>query len=234
MRKRAMDQEKMWDFYQTSTLADHFFPEVRQRYLISFLTGGEKVLNIGVGSGALEKLALRKGVDIWCIDPSAGTIEKVRNELNLGEKARVGYSHYIPFDNEMFDVVVMAEVIEHLQEDVLSLTMKEIFRVLKAEGRLLLTTPYREILEDSLVVCPKCGNVFHRFGHVQSFDKYKLKSVLVQSGFRIQQIKIVTFVDWKRRNALGFIKSSIRWLLAKMKQPIADPHLFAIAYKHIS
>ena len=47
--------------------------------------------------------------------------------------------HKLPFENESFDIVTMLAVLEHLSypEDIL----KEINRILRKDGRLVLTVP---------------------------------------------------------------------------------------------
>lgn len=47
----------------------------------------------------------------------------------------------LPFKNNFFDVVTMLAVFEHIQPDNLKRILKEIRRVLKPDGRFILTTP---------------------------------------------------------------------------------------------
>lgn len=91
-----MEQERIWDYFQNEGLKNHAFPEARQRFMLKYLKAGQTVLDIGVGSGALERLALTKGVDIHALDPSERAIKRLREELKLGDKARVGYAQQIP------------------------------------------------------------------------------------------------------------------------------------------
>jgi ubiquinone/menaquinone biosynthesis C-methylase UbiE len=122
-------------------------------FLVRRLQRGERVLNVGVGNGTLERLATMKGCDVWCLDPSEQAIDRLRTELQLGERAKVGFSQAMPFPDEHFDVVVMSEVLEHLDPDVFQTTLSEVRRVLRKGGRFIGTVPARERLEDSLVVC---------------------------------------------------------------------------------
>jgi SAM-dependent methyltransferase len=226
-----MDQEKIWDYFQNSDLADVVFPEVRQRYLLRLLESGQRVLNIGVGSGDLERLGGGKGVEMYALDPSDKAIERLRKNLAMGDRAQSGYAQNIPFQDNFFDVVVMSEVLEHLSDDVLIRAAKEVFRVLKIGGRFVATTPYREDLRLGQVVCPHCGDIFHKVGHVQSFDKERMGNLLIGCGFKIERMWLDTFVDWRRGGLKNFIKSIVRKSLAKIGEGIADPHLIVIARK---
>lgn len=130
----------MWDYYQTDEQASKLafgYALPRYRYLAKAITTGETVLNIGVGSGGLERILLDKGVNVYVLDPSEKAIEKIKITLNLSERAKVGYSQDIPFSDNVFDCVVMSEVLEHLTDEVLNQTLSEVFRVLKPGGRFI-------------------------------------------------------------------------------------------------
>lgn len=226
-----MDQERIWDYYQNSDLAKVAFPEARQRYLLGYLKPGQRVLNIGIGAGTLERLGIKMGVDMHSLDPSDKAINRLRDELGLSDKARSGYAQRNPFESDYFDVVVMSEVLEHLSDDVLSQTLSEVLRVLKKGGKFLATVPYKEDLMMNQVVCPNCGSVFHKVGHVQSFDKDKLSQLLTAKGFFVDRIWLDTFVDWRRGGVRNFVKSVIRKVLARTGEGIADPHLIVLARK---
>ncbi len=226
-----MHQEKIWDYLQNHDVSDIVFPESRQRYFLNFIKKREKVLNIGVGSGAFERLAIEKRIDVYSLDPSEKAIDRINNQVGLKGKAKVGYAQNIPFETGFFDVVLMSEVLEHLDDNVLSAALSEVLRVLKVGGRLIISVPYQEELLARQIVCPNCGNIFHKVGHVQSFDKSRLLDLLTSHGYIVERIWLGTFVDWRRRGLFKFAKSLLRVILAKMGEGIADPHLFAIAKK---
>jgi len=226
-----MNQDKIWDYFQNSDSQDYVFPEARQRYISRFLKSGQYVLNIGIGSGALERLAIERDVIIHSLDPSEQAIDRLRQTLNMNDRARVGYAQNIPFRDENFDIVVMSEVLEHLDNETLAKALQEVSRVLKKGGKLIATTPYKEDLLPSQVVCPKCGFVFHKVGHVQSFDKKRIRSLLNEYGYTIERIWNDTFIDWRRKGIRDFVKSVIRKMLARIGEGIADPHIVVIAKK---
>jgi ubiquinone/menaquinone biosynthesis C-methylase UbiE len=226
-----MNQDKIWDYFQNSDSQDYVFPEARQRYISRLLKSGQYVLNIGIGSGALERLAIERDVIIHSLDPSEQAIDRLRQTLNMNDRARVGYAQNIPFRDETFDIVVMSEVLEHLDNETLAKALQEVSRVLKKGGKLIATTPYKEDLSQSQVVCPKCGFVFHRVGHVQSFDKKRIRALLNEYGYAIERIWNDTFIDWRRGGIRNFIKSVIRKMLARIGEGIADPHIIVIAKK---
>jgi len=209
-----MSQEAIWDHFQNEGIDSFSAVGPRTEYLLRQLSLGEVVLNIGVGSAALERLALAKGIDIWCLDPSERTIANVREALNLGEKAQAGYSQRLPFPDQKFDAVIMSEVLEHLEPEVLNGTLHEVWRVLRPGGRFIGTVPAREDLSQSIVVCPACEHKFHRWGHHSSFSEQVLTDTLAGlfSEVRVEDHFFILWdsASWTQRFK-GIIKKLLSW-----------------------
>ena len=217
-----MEQEKIWDHYQNHEAMDNAsFGHAMARYRFfcdqachctPIDTG--KVLNIGIGSGALETLLTKANREVYCLDPSERAIEGLRQKLGLGERAQSGFIQNIPFADNMFDAVIVSEVLEHLTPEVGAAACREMARVLKPSGRLLGSVPADEALSANECVCPKCGEIFHRWGHVQSFDTETLSELLSQN-FQAPSIRRTYFSDsarlnWKGRIVLAFKQLSLR------------------------
>ncbi|MEN3001828.1 MAG: class I SAM-dependent methyltransferase [Armatimonadota bacterium] len=223
----------MWKFFQNEGIKAARFDISRQQFMVRQCRAGQSVLNIGVGDGTSEQLALARGIDVYSLDPDAKAIARLREALSLGEKAQVGYAQNMPFESEQFDVVIMAEVIEHLEDETLHKSLEEVLRVLKPKWGLILSTPYRENLEAAKVFCPYCEKKFHPYGHVQSFDKARLLDLLQSLGYHPVRVKLTTFVRWYPLSPTRIIRSAVRLLLARFGDPIADPRLVAWAYKPV-
>jgi len=202
----------------------------RVSYVARAIPSHAKVLNIGVGRGTLEGLLSGKGVDIHCLDPSEASINKLRDELSLGDKASVGYSQDIPFPERYFDYVIMTEVLEHLSDEVLQQTRSEVWRVLKKGGTFLGSVPADERLIDGLVICPYCGKRFHRWGHVQSFSKSLLEGFLAESFIDISVTR-VAFTDWAALNWKGKLAAMGKTLQARMGVQGGNQNFFFVARK---
>lgn len=215
MKSTDTGQERIWDHFQNEGVDSFSKSQGRLEFLVRRLHPKTRVLNIGVGNGALESLAAIKGVDIWSLDPSGRSIDRLRQSLNLGEKAQTGYSHTIPFAASHFDAVVMSEVLEHLDDAALETTLAEVHRVLRAGGLFIGTVPARENLNDSLVVCPGCGLQFHRWGHKRSFDVDRL-TTLLRIRFSVTEVSERFFIDWESvgwwRKLQGLIKKLLSLL----------------------
>jgi SAM-dependent methyltransferase len=95
-----------------------------------------RILDVGCGTGAnLKMLAAHgraEGVDI-----SSQAVDFCR-ERGL-DSVRLGAAEQLPYENGSFDLVTALDVVEHLDDDVAGL--REMRRVLRPDGRLLLFVP---------------------------------------------------------------------------------------------
>lgn len=198
-----MEQKHIWDYFQGDAVSSFDGNLPRMVYLLKLISAEEtRILNVGVGNGAFEKLAINEGKDIFSLDPSDVAIDRLVSELNMEGRAKVGLSQKIPFPDDYFDVVVISEVLEHLDDRVLDKTLREIKRVLKLNGRMIGSVPARENLNEQIVICPKCGDQFHRWGHVQSFNKIRIRRLL-ERDFEIVKVSEKYFVFWSQLNFKG-------------------------------
>jgi demethylmenaquinone methyltransferase/2-methoxy-6-polyprenyl-1,4-benzoquinol methylase/phosphoethanolamine N-methyltransferase len=111
---------------------------------LAALRPGESVLEVGCGTGELTQRArARVGPTgrVYGIDPSAEMIAVARQKSarkNLGIDYRVATIEALPFPDATFDVVLSSLMMHHLPEDLKSLGLAEVRRVLKPDGRLLI------------------------------------------------------------------------------------------------
>lgn len=185
----------------------------RLTYLAARLPRGAAVLDVGVGDGTFERIAASRGAAVHVLDPDARAIERARERLGLGDRARVGVGQAIPWPDGAFDAVVVSEVLEHLDDATLAATLAEIARVLKPGGTLLGTVPADEALAEQQVVCPDCGRRFHRWGHEQSFAPDRLAAILSER-FTAVAVRRRWFVAWGLLNWKGRLQAVARTGLA--------------------
>lgn len=123
---------------------------------------GLRVLDFGCGAGVLldrfGSAQLRVGVDV-----SWSALERTRarcgGDVSL---VRIGIRGPLPFGSATFDLVTTTEVIEHVPNE--REMLREIGRVLKPGGRLVLTTPHQHWLSALDV-----GNLKFRFPDLHAF-----------------------------------------------------------------
>lgn len=104
---------------------------------------GKRLLDIGCGYGWFELNALAAGVDsIVGLDLTDQDLETARREVKDPRAKFVASSALdLPFPDGSFDTVVAWEVIEHIPKGTEMRFFQEIKRVLRAGGRLYISTP---------------------------------------------------------------------------------------------
>ena len=120
---------------------------------------------------------------------------------------------------QSFDAVLLIEVIEHLSDEHLELTIQEIRRLLRPKGVLLVTTPNDENLEASTHMCPECGAVFHEWQHVRSWTAESLCAALEKVGFVVKRTRKT---DLRARDPL---RMAVRLTRKYIFRHSVDPHL---------
>lgn len=108
---------------------------------------GLKVLDVGCGGGLLSEEFAKKGAGVTGIDISEDSINVAKNhalESNLSIDYKVCSAESIIMNDNMFDVVVCADCLEHV--DNLEKVIKEISRVLKISGKFCYLTMNRTII----------------------------------------------------------------------------------------
>lgn len=123
----------------------NFNPPLVARYdaVVRRVAPGSRVLDLGCGDGYLTHLLSRRAESVTGLDPEAAAVRLAGELLREYKNCRVleGSCYDLPFPDGSFDVAVMADVIEHLEDDDRSL--QELARVLSPTGEAIITTPRR-------------------------------------------------------------------------------------------
>lgn len=133
-----------------------------------------KLLNIGLGHGALEKLLIQKKpeIELFGIDISKEAIKKTKDIVD--GKYIVASVEKIPFKDNTFDFVVELDVLEHLQKKGLIKSLEEVRRVIKNRGIFIISVPLNESDKDK-----------NLNRHLVVFNEYMILQLLRDGGFEI-------------------------------------------------
>lgn len=99
----------------------------------------KKILDAGCGTGWFSQLACQKEGDVFSLDTGKNLLCEVAKKCN--SQRVVGDVCNLPFDDGVFDYVISSEVIEHTENP--KTAIRELMRVVKPNGVLILTTPNR-------------------------------------------------------------------------------------------
>ena len=145
------------------------------------------VLDYGCGPGFLIPRLLEASATVWAADASKVFVDAANERFRCSagwRGARLSESR-LSWPESSFDVVCCLETIEHVTASELGPLLDDIRRVLKTGGIAVFTVPNDEHLEPGNIACPKCGCVFHRWQHLQSWTEASLRKRLEHQGYRV-------------------------------------------------
>ena len=140
----------------------------------------KKLLDIGCWTGQFIQLALNDAKITYGIDPGKKAINFAQKKYPQAH-LEVATAQKLPFRNNTFDVITFLEVIEHLPKEDETGALNEIYRVLKKNGTLVLSTPSSH--PTPILLDPAYFLIGHRH-----YSEKQLKNLLSKSGFEIIKI----------------------------------------------
>jgi len=131
--------------------AFNFYSEIK-RYAANLgrpLTRDSRILDFGCGWGRMIRFFLKDIVadNLYGIDVNSEMIDICLNTVRLGNYSTGKPEPPTEFDNNSFDVVYAYSVFSHLSESVHIKWVKELSRILKPGGMLIVTTQARRFIE---------------------------------------------------------------------------------------
>ena len=189
------------------------------RFFEKYIADNEKVLDLGCGNGRLYELFKEKTIDYYGVDFSEKLIEIARKRYPQFE-FQVADALNLPFSANFFDKVFNIAVLHNIPSKELRLKcLKEIKRVLKPEGLLILTVwnlgSFRKfIIFLKYIVLKIIGktkldfdDTFIPWGkqvsrYLHCFSKKELKKLSEEAGFKVKEVKILKRSKSKESNIL--------------------------------
>lgn len=162
---------------------------------------GKTLLDAGCGTGWFSKAAADRGALVTSMDLGENLLNEVAKKCETSRVA--GSILEMPFEAEVFDYIVCSEVIEHVPDPIQAI--RELYRVLKPNGTLILTTPnkfwyFSLAIANFLKIRPYQG--------LENWLSYKeLKLSLQKAGFTIEKmhgIHLFPFVVFSLNPLLDF------------------------------
>lgn len=168
------------------------------------LKDGDKILDAGCGDGFYLHLLSRLGkYQITGLDFDKNALKSAKKNLKGVKNVTIMHGSVLelPFKANSFNKVILTEVAEHLPDDLQGL--KEIYRVLKPGGTLVLTVPnhnypllwdpVNKVLEATTGKHIKSGfwaGIWNQ--HIRLYYPEEIKKVVKKAGFKIKLVESVT------------------------------------------
>jgi SAM-dependent methyltransferase len=198
---------RLWDYYSTDPCyGQMYFAKMvgkeilRKTMSVIGLFNGMTILDFGCGPAYLlnylnqMKLKPFKYIGLDFSKDSILDNDFFKNVLfDASSMVLTGFPSSIKSDS--VDVCFLLEVVEHLNEQYFSDSIKDIYRVLAPGGYLVITTPNEEDLNKNKLFCPDCGCIFHKWQHVRSWSPVSLVKSIESFGFNLSYLKTLTFTQ---------------------------------------
>jgi len=137
MTRASFDKTAMlYDFVEKHIWSDYSSAcSILDEYLT--LKPEEKIIDVGGGTGLIAKVLRSKAPQdtIMVIDLSRSMLQKVKDQtLTLVQGDVTAY----PLKDETFTLAILINTIHHIYETKQQVALREVFRILKKQGRLLI------------------------------------------------------------------------------------------------
>lgn len=155
MRKHSLNKEQVRLLFDTKAVYRNEFEnpftsftyQKKRRDIIELLPeSANDVLDVGCGTGTFEQIMLlypnKSDINITGVDFSSKSIEVAKSKQIPKAVFLCGEAERLPFRDNSFDCCLLIEVVEHISDK--ESAIKELRRVLRTDGTLIITTPNKE------------------------------------------------------------------------------------------
>ncbi len=154
------------------------------KILRPLLSKVKNVLDIGCGVGAVDFYLATKGKNVTGIEISKQAIELAKKNtqmFNLDKKITfINATFPSKISGNKYDLVIFSEVIEHLDDD--KKALRDIRKVLKAGGFLVITTPSKNA---PLYRMGMLKEFDKQVGHVRRYTSENLTKLVKECGYDV-------------------------------------------------
>lgn len=196
------DDARRPDVHRWGTDPDFQGPrhELREELLLAELLAaspGRAVLDVGAGSGTFSKLLSARGFEVTSTDVTEEALDVLRSRVS-GSVVRADATS-LPVAPASFDALVLAEVLEHVEDDAAALS--EAARALKPNGILAVTVPRN----------PAWFSRSDRWaGHVRRYTREALVRRVEGAGF-----DVLTCKAWGFPISALYHRTAFEWTVAR-------------------
>jgi 2-polyprenyl-3-methyl-5-hydroxy-6-metoxy-1,4-benzoquinol methylase len=155
------------------------------------LNKNKLILDVGCGGGAMARILMQKGYQVYGTDASESAIKLAKQKHQDRFFVQDIATNELPKEirNLPFDTIISTEVVEHLYDPRNYIKFCKEILLKNGGGEILLTTPYHGYLKNLvLALTNKMDNHFSALwdgGHIKFWSKDTLTQLLEEAGFRV-------------------------------------------------
>ena len=141
------------------------------------------ILDVGIGGGYIyRELKNDKNLKCYGMDISAELVKRARDKSIC-----IGDVKSIPFKENSFDLVLAADLLEHVDEESFKDSISELVRVTKKY--ILINSPYKGTVSWAVTFCNRCKKDFNIYGHTRSVDMKLIRDSFPGNRFEVLHTK---------------------------------------------
>ena len=178
------------------------------------------ILDIGCGVGDNLKSIYRSGPKFIGLEYSEKSLECAKRILPPSVELHHGSATGVPFSNYSIDLVMCIEVLEHIPDQYQAL--REINRVLKEDGFLILSVPYRRWFP----------SYFTFMGHYRHYTRSELEILLNECNFQVIEF-LPNYPHWHRLANYSYMFCRVISIFCKLIGYKLHPHELRLPFTKV-
>lgn len=171
----------------------------------------KNILDIG-GGWAIHSELIYRGAEngrVIKTDLSFVALKNISNKLGKFYESNILKTvcncEYLPFESDIFDVIIFSQVLEHVLND--DMALKECNRLLRKGGTIVIAVP--NCYEHLYKLFHPLERIFDESGHIHEYCAKTLRDKLIENGFTVQKQRYHCFFifwifAWLERTRFSF------------------------------
>jgi SAM-dependent methyltransferase len=142
------------------------------------------ILDVGLGGGFIFREIKKKGgMRCFGIDISPDLVNRLKDP-----RVCVADAGSVPFKDRQFDLVLSADLLEHVKDEFFGESISELKRV--SRKYILINSPFKDAIDWPVALCNKCNKEFNVYGHIRAVDAELIKRLFPKEEFDIISMKV--------------------------------------------
>jgi len=164
--------------------------ERRRALLLGEARPGERVLDLGCGSGRFVAALRAAGAEPVGVEIADAALERARAVAPGADLRLLEPDGALPLEHGSVDLVWCSEVLEHVADG--TALLQEARRVLRPDGRLLVTVPFHGRVKAAAIALTRFDAHFDPQGqHLRFFTRSSLAGLVRAGGFEVGSVDAV-------------------------------------------